>query len=54
VNVDDTLDNIIVGRAYTHEHQMDLICEVAAKMVEDQFRLVRALVLTRERWLCGS
>jgi len=37
---DATLDNIIYARAFTHEHQMELIIEVAAKMVEDHFRLL--------------
>jgi len=35
-----TLDNIIYARAFTHEHQMELIVEVAAKMVEDHFRIL--------------
>jgi meiotic recombination protein DMC1 len=34
------LDNIVIARAFTHEHQMDLITQIAAKMVEDQYRLL--------------
>ncbi len=61
---DATLDNIVFARAYTHEHQLQLITgkffdspfksieyililsvsilstEIAAKMVEDQYRLL--------------
>ena len=52
---DDQKDNIIVARAFTHEHQLSLIMEVAAKMVEDQFRLVRRLALIeRRRWRRGK
>jgi len=35
-----TLDNILVARAYTHEHQAQLLNTVAAKMAEDQFSLL--------------
>jgi meiotic recombination protein DMC1 len=31
---------IVVARAYSHEHQMDLLCSLAAKMVEEPFRLL--------------
>lgn len=34
------LDNILVARAYTHEHQAHLLSLVAAKMAEDQFSLL--------------
>ncbi|KAG5492905.1 hypothetical protein JKF63_01485 [Porcisia hertigi] len=34
------LDNILVARAYTHEHQAYLLSMVAAKMAEDQFSLL--------------
>lgn len=34
------LDNILVARAYTHEHQAHLLSMVAAKMAEDQFSLL--------------
>jgi len=34
------LDNILFARAYTHEHQYDLLVEVAAKMAEDNFKLL--------------
>lgn len=34
------LDNILVARAYTHEHQMHLLSLVAAKMVEEPFSLL--------------
>jgi len=37
---DAALDNVMFARAYTHEHQTQLITEIAAKMVEDQFRLL--------------
>ena len=37
---DAALDNIVFARAYTHEHQIQLITEIAAKMVEDHFRLL--------------
>eukprot|EP01114_Cavostelium_apophysatum_P021174 TRINITY_DN7307_c0_g1_i1.p1 TRINITY_DN7307_c0_g1~~TRINITY_DN7307_c0_g1_i1.p1 ORF type:complete len:353 (-),score=107.01 TRINITY_DN7307_c0_g1_i1:1-1059(-) len=40
LDVDATLDNIIFARAYTHEHQLQLITEIAAKMVEEPFRLL--------------
>jgi meiotic recombination protein DMC1 len=36
----ECLDNIIVARAHTHEIQFSLLGEVAAKMAEDQFRLL--------------
>ncbi|ELR23550.1 meiotic recombinase Dmc1, putative [Acanthamoeba castellanii str. Neff] len=34
------LDNIVYARAFTHEHQLELIVQIAAKMVEDQYRLL--------------
>ncbi|KAL6078985.1 Meiotic recombination protein DMC1 B [Balamuthia mandrillaris] len=34
------LDNIVFARAFTHEHQTELITQIAAKMVEDQYRLL--------------
>ncbi|CCW68978.1 unnamed protein product [Phytomonas sp. Hart1] len=34
------LDNILVARAYTHEHQFHLISMVAAKMAEEPFSLL--------------
>jgi len=40
LDADATLDNVIYARAFTHEHQMQLITEIAAKMVEDNFRLL--------------
>lgn len=36
----DALDNILVARAYTHEHQAHLLGMVAAKMAEEQFSLL--------------
>jgi meiotic recombination protein DMC1 len=35
-----TLENILIARAYTHEHQAHLIASVAAKMAEDQYSLI--------------
>lgn len=35
-----TLDNILVARAYTHEHQAHLLSMVAAKMAEEPFGLL--------------
>ncbi|KAH8604308.1 putative Rad51 recA bacterial DNA recombination protein KaiC [Trypanosoma vivax] len=40
LDVDAVLANIIVARAYTHEHQMHLLSMVAAKMAEEQFSLL--------------
>lgn len=37
---DATLDNIMVARAYTHEHQMHLLSLVAAKMAEEPYALL--------------
>ena len=35
----------VYARAFTHEHQLQLITQIAAKMVEDQYRLlVRTLL----------
>eukprot|EP01065_Artemidia_motanka_P039643 TRINITY_DN4870_c0_g1_i1.p1 TRINITY_DN4870_c0_g1~~TRINITY_DN4870_c0_g1_i1.p1 ORF type:complete len:287 (+),score=59.13 TRINITY_DN4870_c0_g1_i1:280-1140(+) len=35
-----TLENILVARAYTHEHQATLLGSLGAKMVDDQFKLI--------------
>eukprot|EP00761_Pharyngomonas_kirbyi_P003489 gb/GECH01003493.1/.p1 GENE.gb/GECH01003493.1/~~gb/GECH01003493.1/.p1 ORF type:complete len:333 (+),score=100.88 gb/GECH01003493.1/:1-999(+) len=40
LDANDALENIIVARAFTHEHQLNLLAHVAAKMAEDQFRLL--------------
>eukprot|EP00727_Mastigamoeba_balamuthi_P011266 m51a1_g6762 Meiotic recombination protein DMC1 putative (340) ;mRNA; r:95797-97108 len=37
---DQILDNVLYARALTHEHQMDLLTEVAARMVDDVYRLL--------------
>ncbi|CCW64390.1 unnamed protein product [Phytomonas sp. EM1] len=37
---DAILDNILVARAYTHEHQFHLLSMVAAKMAEEPFSLL--------------
>jgi meiotic recombination protein DMC1 len=34
------LDNIVVARAFSHEHQTDLLVSLAAKMTEEPFRLL--------------
>ncbi|KAL0489361.1 meiotic recombination protein DMC1 [Acrasis kona] len=34
------LENIMVARAFTHEHQTSLMTQLVAKMAEDQFRLL--------------
>eukprot|EP01062_Namystynia_karyoxenos_P019941 TRINITY_DN17538_c0_g1_i2.p1 TRINITY_DN17538_c0_g1~~TRINITY_DN17538_c0_g1_i2.p1 ORF type:complete len:370 (+),score=69.28 TRINITY_DN17538_c0_g1_i2:80-1111(+) len=34
------LENILVARAYTHEHQASLLSMLGAKLVDDQFKLV--------------
>ncbi|XP_031120968.1 meiotic recombination protein DMC1 homolog [Ipomoea triloba] len=34
------LDNIIYARAYTYEHQYNLLLGLAAKMAEEPFRLL--------------
>ncbi|KAL6056418.1 Meiotic recombination protein DMC1 B [Balamuthia mandrillaris] len=39
------LDNIVFARAFTHEHQTELITQIAAKMVEDQYRLLVCCLL---------
>jgi meiotic recombination protein DMC1 len=31
---------LVYARAFTHEHQLELIVQIAAKMVEDQYRLL--------------
>ncbi|GAX75141.1 hypothetical protein CEUSTIGMA_g2585.t1 [Chlamydomonas eustigma] len=40
MDADAVLDNIVVARAYTHEHQLDLLVSVAALMAEDPFKLL--------------
>lgn len=40
LNSDDVLDNILVARAYTSEHQADLLDHVAARMAADRFALL--------------
>jgi meiotic recombination protein DMC1 len=36
----DVLENIVYGRAFTHEHQNALITAIASKMVEERFALL--------------
>lgn len=40
VDADAVLDNICVARAYTHEHQMDLLQGVSERMVEEHYSLL--------------
>lgn len=40
MNPETVLDNILVARAFTHEHQANLIAGVAAKMAEEQYALI--------------
>ncbi|KAH3763705.1 meiotic recombinase Dmc1 protein [Pelomyxa schiedti] len=40
LNPEVVLDNVLYARAYTHEQQMDLLTEVAARMVEEKFALL--------------
>ena len=40
LDADAVLDNILVARAYTSEHQIELLSQVAARMVSDQFALL--------------
>lgn len=40
VNSEDVLDNILVARAYTSEHQCELLDHVAARMAADRFALL--------------
>lgn len=40
VDPEAVLDNICVARAYTHEHQMDLIQGVSERMVDDHYSLL--------------
>lgn len=40
VDPDTVLDNICVARAYTHEHQLELLNSVSARMIEDHFSLI--------------
>eukprot|EP01023_Acetabularia_acetabulum_P063660 TRINITY_DN802_c0_g1_i4.p3 TRINITY_DN802_c0_g1~~TRINITY_DN802_c0_g1_i4.p3 ORF type:complete len:371 (-),score=70.67 TRINITY_DN802_c0_g1_i4:915-2027(-) len=37
---DAVLNNIVMARAYTYEHQFELLIAIAAKMVEEPFRLL--------------
>lgn len=37
---DDVLENILVARAYTSEHQVELLDHVAARMASDRFALL--------------
>lgn len=40
VCTDDVLDNILVARAYTSEHQCELLDHIAARMAGDRFALL--------------
>lgn len=40
LNAEDVLDNIVVARAYTSEHQCELLDHVAARMAADRFALL--------------
>lgn len=40
LEADAVLENILVARAYTHEHQSHLLSLVAAKMAEEQYSLL--------------
>eukprot|EP00737_Agarophyton_chilense_P004286 gb/GEZJ01005316.1/.p1 GENE.gb/GEZJ01005316.1/~~gb/GEZJ01005316.1/.p1 ORF type:complete len:189 (+),score=29.95 gb/GEZJ01005316.1/:1628-2194(+) len=40
LNSDDVLDNILVARAYTSEHQYELLDHVAARMASERFALL--------------
>lgn len=40
METEDVLENIVYGRAFTHEHQDTLITAIAAKMVEERFALL--------------
>lgn len=46
------LDNVVVARAFTWEHQMDLLVAIAAKMVEEPFKASRGVV--RRFFLCSA
>ncbi|AQK69980.1 Meiotic recombination protein DMC1-like protein [Zea mays] len=49
------LDNIIYARAYTYEHQYNLLLGLAAKMAEEPFKWGGArLDVPPGRWLTGS
>jgi hypothetical protein len=37
----------VYARAFTHEHQLELIVQIAAKMVEDQYRLLVSLLFLK-------
>lgn len=40
LNPDTVLENILVARAFTHEHQANLIAGVAAKMAEEAYAVI--------------
>lgn len=40
MNPETVLDNILVARAFTHEHQANLIAGVAAKMAEEAYSII--------------
>lgn len=40
LNPEAVLDNILVARAFTHEHQANLIAAVAAQMAKDRYALI--------------
>jgi meiotic recombination protein DMC1 len=40
LTAENVLDNIVFARAFTHEHQMQLIMEITAKMVEEPYRVL--------------
>lgn len=40
MDADEVLDNILVARAFTHEHQISLLTHVVAKMVEETYRVL--------------
>ncbi|GMH42002.1 hypothetical protein BSKO_09921 [Bryopsis sp. KO-2023] len=40
LDADAVLENIVVARAYTHEHQADLLIPLAAKMAEEPFKVL--------------
>ena len=36
---DSVLENIVIAKAHTHEHQMEMLVSVAALMAEDPFKV---------------
>mmetsp|Transcript_28780 Transcript_28780/g.80464 ORF Transcript_28780/g.80464 Transcript_28780/m.80464 type:complete len:229 (+) Transcript_28780:211-897(+) len=40
ISPEDALENIAYARAYNHEHLMQLVVDIAGKMVEEPYRLV--------------